>query len=107
MLNKLLIAILLFSLTGCSSNIIVGAIDKYKPLKATKDKILYNETVDWIEHKDDGSSVNNGKIKKYLYISDKKVEKEKGEDLSKRTYNAKFFKIENDLLGATKINEDT
>ena len=84
-MKKILILLLLFSLTGCSSNI--GAKkafdfegkDKPLKLKASKDKILdskeYNNVVcSDILHPN--TCINKGKVKKYLYISDKKAPKE-------------------------------
>jgi len=72
-----------------------GAVIKEELLlKAPKEKILESKEIDWIEQKEDGTIENKGKIKKYDYISDKEVPVEKGEDISKRTGNAKFFKKE-------------
>ena len=43
-------------------------------LNEAKDKILQSKEVDWIIEKEDGTQENNGKIRSYDYITDKKVE---------------------------------
>jgi hypothetical protein len=140
-MKKLIIIILLLSLTGCSS-VNLGAVKNNESkekvntekLKAHKSKILKSETIkECIEYeelkssKKASTSSNNlsikGKckktrdIKKYYYISDKKVPvkkiKQKGkeltEDISKRTKNSVHFKIEKDekLLGAADNSKET
>jgi len=110
--------LIIFTLSGCStvSNDFVGSNDKQgikkkvNKLKATKDKIKYAETIDWIKCNEEVGCENKGKIKKYRYVSDVKVTAKKikkngreyTEDISKRTKNRVHFKIdETELLGAS------
>ncbi len=65
-------------------------------LKATLDKILESQEVDWIERQPDGTFINKGKIVKYDYISDKEVGQvdygKLKEEISLRNGNTQFFK---------------
>ena len=74
-------------------------------LKTTSDKILANTEIDWIELTDCDDNekkincrgeINHGKIVQYRYITDQEIPQETGEDISKRTVNAQFFKGKKD-----------
>lgn len=123
-MKKLLIIIILIALTGCTqSDLGANKVKEWEKagsplkLKATKDKILDVQEVDDIQCADEldmSTCVNKGKIKKYFYISDKKLAKEKLEhegksyDEHKRTSNAIIWKVDKPkdkkgLLGASEI----
>jgi len=71
-----------------------GTIEPELKLKASENRIINHKEVEWIEWKEDMTLINHGKIKKYDYISEVEVENKQGEDVSKRTHNARFYKIE-------------
>lgn len=75
-------------------------------LKVDKVKILESKEVDWMEIQKDGSLINKGRIIKYDYISDVEVGQAVGEDLSKRTGNAQFFKKRDILKDGKKVKEE-
>jgi hypothetical protein len=105
-MKKLLIILILFSLTACNSvNLGKGKVKEWEKagsplkLKVEKDKILYSETI--------------GRDKSYLYISDKKIKKEKREidgvmvDEEYRTKNAIIYKKpKTKLLGGTEDKQE-
>ena len=75
-----------------------SAIKAEHLLKAPKEKILESKEIDWIETKEDGTTKNKGRIISYDYVSDIEVKIDKGEDLTKRTGNAKFFQKEDNKI---------
>ena len=65
--------------------------DDYK-LKAPKDKVISYYKVEDIRINEAGERENSGDKIKYVYVTDKEVPAENGEDIKKRTENAQFFK---------------
>jgi len=82
-------------------------------LKADKSKILDTQEVDDIRCDESFNCENLGKIKKYLYVSDKNIVKEKLDyqgkkyDEVRRTKNSITYKVDppKDLLGAVEERE--
>lgn len=127
-MKKLITIIILLALAGCTTNTQLGAGKKVEveKLKAHKSKILKSEDIEecteWKDSELKIDCLKTQKVKKYHYISDKKVEKQTlkykakdsksevllEEDLNKRTGNSVHFKIKKDskLLGASEEQED-
>jgi len=101
-MKYLILTICLLLLTGCQSQML-GLSEKIPDsliLKASKDKILVSQEVDWIEDikdedgKPTGEKIDKGKMIKYDYVSDVEVKNDKDEEIQMRTGNSKHFKKE-------------
>jgi len=88
--------------TVLAANLVPTPIPEYLKLKASPDKILYSreilkeKCVKWSEGVTSTNSVceqtEHESVVKYIYASDTEVPIVEGEDISKRTKNALFFK---------------
>lgn len=89
-MKKILITILLLSLTGCSSDVNLGGAKEKNKLKTSKDRIYSSKKIDDIRCDEYGENcVNKGKVMQYTYLKDSPDSKRKIK-----------IKKDNDLLGA-------